>query len=349
MSTYTDYLTKLFRPPLAKRGNEDFLWVDRNEPPFGAFETIEGLITDEDLQNMLRVYPDPYEIYEALAPFYGVDPQQLLLTHGSEQGLRYVFDTYLDFHDEVVYAKPSFGMYEVYAYYKKAQVTHLEYTPNRELPIETILATVTPRTRLLVIANPNSPTGTAYTLEEIEHIAEHTAQTGTIFLLDEAYYHFYSLDTLPLLQRYSHVVISRTFSKAWGLAGLRIGVLISTPDQIQVLRSQKLAMEINQFSILLCRKAIENADSILARNVNQVKKWQRIFKETSLPHLDYLETQTNFILLKSHQYDFHKQRLLDNKILPKMDFPDPCMQDCIRISVYTDEAMEQILTVLEES
>ena len=301
MNSYAQYLSKLFRPALEKRPHSDFFRLDRNEPPFPAFETLDEFIKDQDVCELLSVYPDPYNAYVSVAGYYGVELNQLLLTHGSEQALRFIFDTFLDMDGEVAYLDPSFGMYEVYSYYKNAKVNRIEFGNDLYLPVQKILDAVTSSTQLLVVANPNAPTGSAYSEQDILKILEHTAQTGTICVIDEAYFHFYSLDTLSKLQDYPHLIITRTFSKAWGLAGLRIGMIFSNENNINLLRSQKLAMEINQFSILLIQKAIDNGDTILKRNVDQVNKWKSRFSQIPLPDCRYLPGDCNFFAFPDEQ------------------------------------------------
>lgn len=348
MNPYASYLSKLYRPPLKKRGRSDFHWLDRNEAPFPAFSNLSEFIDDVDIEDLLRVYPDPYHAYVSVAQHYGVELNQLLLTHGSEQALRFIFDTFLEEGGEVAYLQPSFGMYDVYAYYKKANVIRIAFGEDFHLPIQKIIDIVTPSTQLLVLANPNSPTGTAYSLDDIIQVVNHTANTGTVCVLDEAYYHYYSLDTRPLLQIYSNLIITRTFSKAWGLAGLRIGMILSNDVNIKLLRSQKLAMEINQFSILILKKAIECADVILERNIRHVEKWKEYFSQIELPDCKYLPGNCNFVLFRSSRYHARKRLFNDYKIATKQDFNEACLKDCIRITVGNDKAMEKVVNALSD-
>lgn len=348
MNRYSAYLSRLYRPPLAPDEFSGYIKLDRNEPAFAAFNQLDEFVRDKDVEQLLRVYPDPYAAYVGLASYYGVEHDKLLLTHGSEQGLRYIFDTFLDEKAEVVYVDPSFGMYDVYSYYKRAAVRKLMFGSDLAMPIKEILDSVTSKTQLLVIANPNSPTGTAYDYEDIVTLVEHTADTGTTFVIDEAYYHYYSLDTLSLLDRYPHLIVTRTLSKAWGLAGLRIGMIFSSLANIEILRSQKLVMELNQFSITLILEALKNADEIIGRNVLQVEKWKNIFSNTKLLKGKNLPSHGNFLNIQLSNYVADNEELLANRILVKKDFNDKCLENVIRVSVGSDSSMEQVLDILSK-
>jgi histidinol-phosphate aminotransferase len=343
--SYSEYLSKLYRPSLEKTNKNSFICLNKNEPPFSAFDMVDGLITDNDIKS-LRVYPDPYELYEKLSNFVNVEMNQLLITQGSEQAIEFIFRVFLEENDEVVYLNPSFAMFDVFAYIQKAKIKYIEFDKYMELNVDNILKNITNNTKLFVLANPNNPTGTAYDLDELNKIAVHTEQTHTVFLLDEAYFHFYNIDSIRLIKQYKHIIITRTFSKALGIAGARVGYAISNKKNIELLRKLKPIDEINQLSNIIAKKVIDNADIILEKNINQVDKWKNIFKTTELNNIEYIDTEGNFILLKSKSYNIHKNLFLENKILPKMDFSQEYLKDCFRFSIGDDKTMNKILTLI---
>jgi len=343
---YRKYMSKLYRPPLEKNDRSKFICLDKNEPPFSAFDVVDNLITDQDIKS-LRVYPNPYKLYKKLSKFAGVDINQLLITQGSEQAIEFVFRIFLEKNDEVVYLNPSFAMFDVFAYQQKAKVKHIEFDNNMTLNVNTIINSITNRSKLFVLANPNNPTGTAFDLDELEKIANHTKKTNTFFLLDEAYFHFYNIDSISLIKKHKHIIITRTFSKALGIAGARVGYAISNKNNIELLRKLKPIDEINQLSNIIAKKVIDNSQEILKKNINQVDKWKDIFKTTKFKNVEYINTEGNFILLKSTTYDIHKKLFLDNKLLPKMDFKEEYLKDCFRFSILTDKIMNKIINILK--
>ena len=149
-----------------------------------------------------------------------------------------------------------------------------------------------------------------------------------------------------MIDKYPNLIISRSLSKAWGLAGLRVGYLISNKDNISLLRRQKPMHEINQLSINVCNKILPYSNEIIKKNIDQVKKWKKIFKNNSTNNLEYLPTEGNYILLKSNSYKYHKDILIKNKIIPKMDFSTPCLKNCFRFSIGKDTTMDKLYSIL---
>jgi histidinol-phosphate aminotransferase len=306
---------------------------------------LDDLITDEDIRS-LRIYPEPYELYEKLSQFVDVNINQLLVTQGSEQAIEFVFRIFLEENDEVVYLNPSFAMFDVFAYAQKANVKYVTFKNDISLSVESIINAICNQTKLFVLANPNNPTGTAFDLTELITIAEHTQKTDTIFLLDEAYFHFYDIDSISLIRKYQHVIITRTFSKALGIAGARVGYAISDQKNIELLRKLKPIDEINQLSNIIAKKVIENANLILEKNIKQVSKWKHIFQNTVFKDINYIPTEGNFILLKSTNYPLYRELFIQNKILVKMDFSQNYMKDCFRLSISEDNVMEKIMVLM---
>lgn len=346
MHDYSEYLEGLYRPGLFNGERDGFICLDKNEAPFSAFELSDGVLSDEDFRT-LNTYPNPYRLYEQLSEFVGVEVENLLLTFGSEQAIKFVFNIFLDRDAEVVYPSPSFAMFDVFAYYARAKIRHLYFDGDLKLNIEDILNAITETTSLFVLANPNNPTGTAYGMEELTMIADKCQQVGTIFLLDEAYFHYYDIDSVQLIRKFDNVIITRTFSKAWGLAGLRVGYAISSKKNINLLRKLKPIDEVSALSMKLCSIAIAKADAILSKNISQALKWKNIFRHERLAGLEYIATEGNFILLRSQNYDVHKELLLKNSFLPKLDFSQECLRGCMRFSVSNDEVMEKLIKILK--
>ena len=344
---YSQHLEKLYRPPLEKSKTKEFLYLDKNEPPFSAFDSLDGLFTNEDILN-LREYPNLYELYDKLASFVGVSIENLLLTQGSEQALKNVFDIFVEQDDEVIYYYPSFAMYDVYSYQKKAKVTHLKFRDDGSMDVDDIINSVTQNTRLFSLISPHNFTGSALSYEEIDRIIHHTKTTDTIFLLDEAYYHYENINSIEFIKNNSHVIITRTFSKALGIPGARVGYAISSIENIELLRKVKPIDEIDYLAGIIASKTLDNADKILERNIGQVKKWQNIFKDSKLNDIEYLDTKANFILLKSSDYEYHKDILIKNKIIVRVNFDVKCLESCIRFSIVDDKNMQMILDLFKK-
>ena len=343
---YTDHLKKLERPSLSEDIHSTFIRLDRNEAPFSAFDIVEGIINQSELKT-LNKYPDLYSIYCTISNDIRLDVDQIVITHGSEQGIRYVFDSFLDYNDDIVYLDPSYAMLDVYAHLNKANVKKIFFDKSRHIHFDEILRSINNKTKLFVLANPNNPTGSCFKYEDIQKICAHTKKYNCIFLLDEAYFYYYEIESIKLLNKFDNLIITRSFSKAWGMAGARVGVLLSNKKIISLLWKQKPMHEINYMSLNLLEKIYPYKDLIIQSNVTQVNKWKKTFKKKNFKNLKYLETEGNFILMKSYDYKNHIKLLKENKILPKMNFDTPCLLDCFRFSVSNDFVMEKLISVLD--
>lgn len=338
MEKYSEYLMGLWRPPLRPKDPPGYICLNHNEAPFSPdYLDAPGIDT-------INVYPEPYPLYERIAEYYHVAKEQLLLTCGSEQGLRYAFDTCVDYGDRVVHPFPTFGMIEVFAYYRKASVVKQFYDDTLTIDVNAFLDAIDERTALAYLANPDNPTGAAYTMDDILRILAKCRSTGTVLLLDEAYFHYYSLPTIDLVREHRNLIITRSFSKAWGMAGARVGFIVAHEATIQLLRKQKPMDELNSLSMDLCMKVLERPD-IIRKNVEQVNKWKRAFRASSSPRKHYVETEGNFIMIRSAESARDKEVLEKNGILPRT-FTHACLKDCVRFSVTCDPIMERILLLL---
>ncbi len=222
--------------------------LERNErtvdfPP-EIIEDLRKLLTGF----VLRAYPETEEFYDALSAWSGFPAEQLLATDGADGGLHRVFATYVSEGQEVVVLSPSYTMYPVYCRMYGARMRSLTFNEKLELPFDTMLASATPGTRLIALVNPNQPIESCYTLDELRILSERCSANGTLLLVDEAYYHFCDITAAPLVKEFDNVVVIRTLSKAFGLAGLRIGYLIAAPQTVKALRALKPIYEINHLN-----------------------------------------------------------------------------------------------------
>lgn len=207
----------------------------------------------EDLRQLvtgfvLRAYPEMDEFYAALSEWSGFPADHLLATDGADGGLHRVFAAYVSEGQEVVVLSPSYAMYPVYCQMYGARMRALTFNEKLELPFESVLASITPGTRLLALVNPNQPIESCYTLDELRILSERCVANGTLLLVDEAYYHFCDITAAPLVKAFDNVVVVRTLSKAFGLAGLRIGYVIAAPHTIKAMRALKPIYEINHLN-----------------------------------------------------------------------------------------------------
>ena len=328
MERNSEYLKKLWRPSIEKPENNNKIILSHNEAPFSVIKR-------------LRRYPNCYKLYEKIAKYWNLNVNNILITAGSEQGIRFIFDAYVEPKDKIAYPWPTFGILDVFSYYRRANVIHLNYNKNRHINLETIPTDIT----LFYLANPDNPTGAAYSFIEIENALKHLKKA--IFLLDEAYWGYYNINSLKLLKKYDNLIIVRSFSKAFGIAAARVGVIISNPEKIEVLRKLKPINELPGDSIKAALKALKK-NNIVYKNRKQVEKWKSIFKNQKFINLKYVETFGNFILLETKHRIFFGEFLEINGIEIRYNFETP-LQNHIRITVGTNKEMRKTLSILKQA
>ena len=219
-----------------------------------------------------------------------------MLTPGSDIGIKSVFDTVLKKGKNVVTSEPCFPMYNVYAAISNANIKYVKYDSSLTLPTDNILKAVDDDTRLVVLANPNSPIGDWKSPGAIEKIAKFLQEEGIILLIDEAYSDFAPGSSDFLVKKYNNIIISRTFSKSMGAAGLRIGYLLGDSSLIKTISNLKLTFELTSVSTKFAIKLMENVNifkEYAAEVVTQRNELFKMFSESG--RYDVINSHCNWI------------------------------------------------------
>ena len=282
-------------PPTAGRyGRERF---DFNENTVGCsprvIETLQRLATPD----FLATYPEYGDARERVAAFFGVPPGQLLFSAGTDEAIHVLIQTYVEPGDEVVMPWPTYPMFRFYAQVAGAEPKLVHYQePSLAFPFEELFDAITPRTRAILIANPNNPTGGAIDLESVERILQAAPQAA--LLIDEAYFEFFGVTALPLIESYPNLFVSRTFSKVYGLAALRVGCLLSRAENVALLHKGQSPYSVNALGPLCAAAAVEDQDYIrayVAEASASRSALARALDEWGVPHYP---SQANFILAR---------------------------------------------------
>ena len=332
-----------YHPPLAER---DGLRLDFNENTAGCsprvLAALRALTADD-----LATYPERAPGERLLAQHLGLDPAQVLLTNGTDEALHLVCETLLEPGDEVLISVPTFAMFEIYALATGAKVLRIPADAAFRFPVERVRAAITPRTRLILVANPNNPTGTAVANSDLIALAQ--AAPDASLLVDEAYFYFYGQTMLRELERQPNLIVSRTFSKAYGMAGLRVGVLAAGAETIAMLRRVSSPYNVNGAALACLPAAL--ADSGYVDNyVSQVKAG-RAQLEALLAELgiEYWPSHANFVLAR---FGAARVPLVEamraRGILVRDRDSDPGCAGCVRITLGADEQNQRLLPVLRE-
>jgi histidinol-phosphate aminotransferase len=261
---------RTFEPAAEGRGKKARL--DFNENTAGcsraAVAALRKLTTKE-----LATYPEYQRTTRTLARYFGVKTEEILLANGGDDTLRIFFDGFVDADSAVLICEPTFPMYRYYAEIYGAHVDALRYGPEMEFPLEEIVLALSNKPRVLFIANPNNPTGTLAPLRDLASILE--AAPDTVVVIDEAYAEYSGVTVVPWIRKHPQLFVVRTFSKAAGLAALRLGAVIGPSDSIAILRRTLPPFPVN-LAALVTAEAAARDKATMRRHVEetlQVRAW----------------------------------------------------------------------------
>ena len=250
MSAYT--------PPLEGRNPQDYTLLDFNERTIPIGEAISRALKDYIDSGCLQQYPAYGDIVLRLAKYAGVNSDQLMITNGSDQGIDLIFRAVAKPGAEAIIPGPSFAMYSQCAKVEAMTLIEPQYTRENGYPVDQVLSSITPKTAIIVISNPNNPCGTLVHSEQIAKIAQ--AAPNAAILVDECYFEYSKETAVSLLSRLPNLFITRTFSKTWGIPSLRFGYLMASSDYIRALCNIRGPYDINQLAVVAAQAALDNPE-----------------------------------------------------------------------------------------
>lgn len=244
-----------YHPPTGGRAGA--LRLDFNENTVGCSPAVVAALHTHADAAAMTVYPEYESARRELAGFFGVAEPEMLLSNGTDEAIQLLINTYVDPGDEVLLLKPSYAMYRFYGELAGAVIREIEYRqPGLEFPVDDLLSAITPATRAILVANPNNPTGGAISLDVIGAMLERAPHAAV--LVDEAYFEFCGITALPLLQAYPNLFVCRTFSKAYGMAAMRLGCVFSQAANVGHLRKAQSPYSVNTLAALAARAAVRD-------------------------------------------------------------------------------------------
>jgi histidinol-phosphate aminotransferase len=336
---------KQYQPPLGDRSG---LRLDFNENTGGCSpRVIEHL---RQLQpDQLACYPERAPVEREVASFLGLQPEQLLLTNGVDEAIHLVCEAYLEPGDEAVIVVPTFAMYEICAAATGARVISIPADEDFRFPVAKVLAhTTSAKTRLIAVANPNNPTGAAASPEDLLLIARSAPQAAV--LIDEAYFEFYGESLLEQVGRVQNVFVARTFSKAYGMAGFRVGVLAGEAGQMQNLRRSCSPYNVNGLALACLPAALADQEYVrqyVAEVQSSRTRLQDEFRSLGIP---FWPSQANFVLARigPRHADFVRS-MKARGILVRDRSKDWACDGCVRITAGWQAHTDHFLAALHEA
>ncbi len=333
-----------YHPPL---GSRDALRLDFNENTIACSPKVREVLGSISSGSLTR-YPEREPVEAIVASHVGVRPEQLALTNGVDEAIHVLFETFLEAGDELLLPVPTYTMYEVYASATDASAVTVQAADDLLFPFERLLAAITPRTKIIAVANPNSPSGSVATREQLLELARRAPHA--VLLVDEAYYHFFGETVMDLVGTVPNLMVARTFSKAYGLAGLRLGLLAGPVELIRWVRRVLSPYSVNSIALACLPPALEDTD-YLDWYVSEVLAGRADF-EAALDHvgLRWWPSRANFILVDIGPQHREFVRLMRAAgVLVRDRSNDPGCLGRVRVTIGTREQMQQAIEALDKA
>lgn len=313
--------------------NQPEIFLDANENPYN---------------NGINRYPDPHQkaLKAKVAEIKGISADSLFIGNGSDEAIDLVYRVFcVPGASNAVSIAPSYGMYEVAAAMNDIEFRKVQLRPDFSMDTEAMLSAADSKTRLMFICSPNNPTGNSFPVEQIEDILE---RFGGVVVLDEAYIDFSVRSSLTsLVKRYPNLIVLQTLSKAWGMAGLRIGLAMADPAVIGLMSKVKYPYNINVVAqkMALAKLDAEAKDNAVAQIVGQRFRLEKELVKCQEVKGVY-SSDANFLLVRFDNPDEVYERLLSGGVIVRNRSRVPGCEGCLRVTVGTPAENDRLLRLL---
>ncbi len=332
-----------YHPPLAGR---DGLRLDFNENTVGCSPRVLERLRQLGPE-LLASYPEREPVEAKVADMLGIAATELLLTNGVDEAIHLLCSTYLEAGDEALIVVPTYSMYRIYMMAAGARMISVPAGKDFVFPGPDVCARITPRTRLIAIANPNNPTGTVAPQEALRRIIGSAPDAAV--LVDEAYFEFYGQSMLGTRKEFGNLFVARTFSKAYGLAGLRIGMLAGDAEQMQAVRRASSPYNVNAVALACLPEALGDQDYI-AEYVSEVRESRaRLERALAANGIHFWPSTANFVLARVGAAPAFVEQMRGCGILVRDRSGDQGCEGCVRITVGPSGHTDRLLIALQET
>ena len=312
-----------------------FIFMDANENPF---------------ESGLNRYPDPQQnlVKEALSKIKGVSKEQILLGNGSDEVLDLIFRVFCEpKEDQVIVLPPTYGMYEVLAKMNDIKLITIPLLDNFQPNIKEVVKVQNTNTKVLFLCSPNNPTANSFDANTIETLLK---EFSGIVVIDEAYIDFSDEDSwLARLDEFPNLIVTQTLSKAYGLAGIRLGICYASQEIISILNKIKPPYNVNQLTQDVALKALLNRDEVNNQITAITSERNQLIKD--LEKLDIVDkvyaSDANFLLVKVDNANLRYEQLINNGIVVRNRSTQMLCENCLRFTIGTKDENKKLITALK--
>ncbi|MGE0083760.1 MAG: histidinol-phosphate transaminase [Desulfococcaceae bacterium] len=332
-----------YSPPWSNMDRSGFLRMDLNENTLNPPEHVIRALKNWLDQKRFQMYPEYSRFMPKLANYAKVEQNQLMLSNGSDQAIEVILRAFLEPGDEMLIAQPGFPIFEQVTRAIGAVVRAVPYTKDLQFPWDEFMQSLTPDISLVVLINPDNPTGSSISLSRIREVLETASDVPVI--VDEAYFEYTGLTALELLAEYPNLIITRTFSKAFAMAGLRLGYLIAHPDMVAEFHKIRGPFDINSCAIIAAEAQLDNPaqwQAYIHEIMKVSKPWlENFFAEN---RISYYPGAAHFMIVEPKNRDGVVQYLKDNGILVR-PMVAPLIRHTFRMNLGTLEQTKRFAEV----
>lgn len=346
MSIFKSHIDAMsaYKPPLEGRDPHRYTLLDFNERTVEVVDHVRDALKALVDSGRLHMYPSYGDLVDRIAAYCDVRPEQTMITNGSDQGIDLVIRSACSVGDEIIVPTPTFAMYQQCARVEDLSIVEVPYSRDSGFPLQGVLQAITDRTRCIVVSNPNNPCGTVLPVEGVLEIARAAPQAAV--LVDECYFEYSGITVAAYIDEHPNLVITRTFSKTWGLPSIRLGYVLSCENNIAALLNVRGPYDVNQFAVAAVSAALDRPDLSLAY-VREVMDESKPLLEAFLDEqgVDYWPSGANYLWAFPDQAEYLEQKLREASILvrPKADAAGRLG---LRMTLGTLEQTQQLIAVL---
>lgn len=338
---------KLYNPPLVGRREFSGILLDFNERTLPPSSKVQKAVEEFLKTNKMQLYPEYGDLERKLAQYVSVKTDQIMVTNGSDQGIDLIFRTFTEAGNTIIIPTPSFAMFYQSAQIVGNKILRPLYTKESlSFPIEKLIGMINESVKLIVICNPNNPTGTLVSIDDIQKIAQEAP--NAIILVDEAYFEFSNVTVVPLIKKYPNIIVVRTLSKAFGLPSLRAGYIVASNVYINELLKVRGPYDVNMMAYTTSLAALDDLKDV-QKYVNEVMNQAKPMVEEFFTKngITFYQSAGNFLLYRPIQKE--EEKILKEKGILVRPQDKANIENTVRLSIGTVNQMKRFIKVYQNA
>ncbi len=324
-------------------------WNEAERVPSPAVRKALLNLVDNDHYTCWYPDPDSSELLRAISDYVGIPSQHIVLAHGSDLGLELVANAFTRPRDKVMILSPNYDHFRAMTEQRGAEILRFAYSGDDAFPFDEFVKQVGKQSpRLIYLTNPNNPLGYAIELSVLERLAAECSRLSALLIIDEAYFEFSGISAAELVTRYSHCIVSRTFSKAFGMAGLRLGYLLAPLEIIRVVNRLNISKSVTMFAKVAALASLRDMQSVrdyIEEIRHSKERFYALCEEFNLP---YRRSAANFVAFEHEKASEIVSYLAERNVLVRDGSRYSPGRGCVRVSVAGDESCTIAIQALRE-